>query len=1170
MSAPSRPVTELADAEARRRIVEDLDDTFFVEAAAGTGKTTALVSRLVALVLAGKAELDRVVAVTFTEKAAGEMRLRLRGALEDERQRLPREDEGRVRIERALEQLELARIGTLHGFCSDLLHERPVEAGVDPLFEVCDEGEARRLRQQAFEAWFQQALTDEGEGSRRGARKKEPRRPGLVRMLRRRPARRDAPGPREKLMQAVDALAEHRDFTTPWSRPDGFDRAVEVEQAFKSLEELAELANKAESEEDWLAKNLQEIGDFLVESRRLRAAGDIDGMEAELRRLVKSKRTHWHWKGRGKWFGGGLSREEVIAQRNIAKAELESLFDRADADLAALLQAELREVVESYEELKRRAGRVDFVDLLLYTRRLLQEQPAVREELSARFSHFFIDEFQDTDPLQAEILLRLASDDHQADWRDLEPVRGKLFLVGDPKQSIYRFRRADVALYEVLKQRLMGLGAELLHLTTSFRSVPALQSLVNASFAPVLTGAADGTQAEYVPLSPVRDDPTDRPSVVALPVPAPYGDYGKMVDWRIEESFPKAVGAWVDWLLKDSGWTLPDPESGEQVRIEARHVCLLFRRFRSFRSDATRPYVRELEKRRIPHVQIGGHSFHDREEVLALRNALCAIEWPDDHLRVYATLHGPFFGIGDDVLLDFHQNVGRLHPLRRLEDEDLTDDQRSVADALEVLGRLHRKRNRRPIAETLHRFLALTRAHAALAIWPTGEQALANCLRVIDLARRFERQGATSFRGFVEMLEEDSDRGGIADAPVVEEGTEGVRIMTAHAAKGLEFPVLILVDPTCKEARDTPSRHVDARTGVWAEPLCDCAPTELSDHRELEWNRDVAEAKRLTYVAATRARDILVLPVLGDEEPWGGKRPAGWLTVLDPAVYPADVDRRSGHEAPGCPEFGMDSVPDRPDNAKVSPHDAVMPGLHRPRAGDHSVVWWDPAVLELSVGEQVGLRQQVILQADESGQAEAGARAHEEWQDLRQLRLDNGLQATQVVTKVTELAEHAMTSVEKVTFEEVIGRREDRPGGARFGTLVHAILETEEPGARLKEIEAAAAHQGRLLGATEEEIASASEVASGVLSHPLMQRAAESKDLRRECPVQWPAGDGSLAEGVIDMVFKEADGSWTVVDYKTDRDLEAGRDKHARQVGLYCEALALATGAEVRGVVLMA
>jgi hypothetical protein len=165
-------------------------------------------------------------------------------------------------------------------------------------------------------------------------------------------------------------------------------------------------------------------------------------------------------------------------------------------------------------------------------------------------------------------------------------------------------------------------------------------------------------EGAYVPLERSRSEIVGQPTLIALPVPKPYGDYGSIVNSRIDESFPEGVGAFIAWLIKESGWTVE--EEGRAVPIRPRHIAILFRRFRNFGADVTRSYVRALEARRIPHVLEGGRSFHDREEVVALRNAVTAIEWPDDELKVFTTLRGPFFALGDEALFAFRQYVEHL------------------------------------------------------------------------------------------------------------------------------------------------------------------------------------------------------------------------------------------------------------------------------------------------------------------------------------------------------------------------------------------------------------------------------------------------------------------------------------------------------------------------------
>jgi ATP-dependent helicase/nuclease subunit A len=370
---------------------------------------------------------------------------------------------------------------------------------------------------------------------------------------------------------------------------------------------------------------------------------------------------------------------------------------------------------------------------------------------------------------------------------------------------------------------------------------------INAAFAPIMETSPEHIQAGYVPLKPSRQDVVGRPTVVALPVPRPYGDYGKVVNWRIEESFPDAVAAFVEWLTNESGWIVE--ENDQPVSIRPRHICILFRRFRNFGRDVTRPYVRAMEARLIPHMLVGGRSLHDREEIIAMRNVLTAIEWPDDELKVFATLRGPLFALSDHALLAFRQYIGpdgelrvrRLHPMYPIDRSELAPVAHEVADALELIAQMHRGRNYRPIAQTITTLLDAIRAHAGIALWPTGEQALANCLRLVELARRFEHH-ASSFRAFVESMNEDADQGEVDEAPIVEEGTEGVRVMTVHRTKGLEFPIVILADPTCPATHDKPSRHVDPARQLWLEPLCGCSPVELLDAADDELRRECESA----------------------------------------------------------------------------------------------------------------------------------------------------------------------------------------------------------------------------------------------------------------------------------------------------------------------------------------
>jgi ATP-dependent helicase/nuclease subunit A len=455
-------------------------------------------------------------------------------------------------------------------------------------------------------------------------------------------------------------------------------------------------------------------------------------------------------------------------------------------------------------------------------------------------------------------------------------------------------------------------------------------------------------------------------------------------------------------------------------------------------------------------------------------------------------------------------------------------------------------------------------------MWPTGEQALANCLRMVDLARRFEQRGASSFRAFVERMEADAEAGQAEDAPIVEQGTEGVRMMTVHRAKGLEFPVVILADPTCPAARDNPSRHVDPARRLWLEPLCGCAPVELLEASQEELLRDQAEAVRLAYVAATRARDLLVVPTCGDQPL------TGWLEVLNPALCPANDAMGQAEPVPGAPSFGEESVVDRGPKGMAPDGGCVRPGLHRPRAGTHTVAWWDPNVLMLDVEENVGVRQQRILEADESGTEVArGEQSYSQWKKDRSATVAQASLPTIKVQTATVFAagaglgepDLAQIQLEKISHADV-----ERPSGRRFGALVHAVLAAIDLDASADEIAAVAQANARLIDATAEEVDAAATTVRAALQHPLMQRAATAQALRRETPIQHYREDATLIEGVVDLAFQESTPDfkgWTIVDFKTDREIEKAENQYRAQVAAYVEAVRIATASSARGFLLV-
>jgi ATP-dependent exoDNAse (exonuclease V) beta subunit len=394
---------------------------------------------------------------------------------------------------------------------------------------------------------------------------------------------------------------------------------------------------------------------------------------------------------------------------------------------------------------------------------------------------------------------------------------------------------------------------------------------------------------------------------------------------------------------------------------------------------------------------------------------------------------------------------------------------------------------------------------------------------------------------------------------------------------------VVLADVTCNETMAEPSRTIDPARGLCALRLAGCIPPDLREQRTAELERERGEAARVLYVAATRARDLLVVPVIGDE------RYAGWLEALDPALYPNEARRRQPETSKptGCPAFGSDSVVERPARAPGCER-SVAPGEHRPEAGDHRVVWWDPRVLKLGVEESVGLRQQRLLEADENGtRSEQGIARHAAWQQARaEVRATAAAPSVRVVTATewstgaaptptgTEPSAPARLGAETMAAVRVedVGVSADRPRGKRFGTLVHAVLAVVDLDAEPAQVERVAALQARLLGAPDVERAAAAEAALAALAHPLLRRAAVAGRAglcRRETPVALCLDDGTLVEGVVDVAFRDqAKAEWTVVDFKTDVEIAERLVEYRAQVALYARAIARATGGAAEPVLL--
>ncbi len=770
----------------------------WVEASAGSGKTTDLIRTVTELLGSGQAQLTEIVAITFTEKAAGELKLRLREALEA------------AGLQEPLKQLELAQFSTVHGFCQHLLQENPVEARVDPLFTVLDPGAAGKIFGECFNDWFQTGLQDPRDF------------PALARLQRRRFHPLDyqgrAAGLRPSLQRFAQRLVDHRHCPGDWTAPPaGWQGEMPA-----LLVQLLELSGRYHDElSDWLRRLYRPVG-LALHSYQVQQ----DGREQEACLCVCQKAL----RGMSEPSARMQKQNRAFAAELYAcKLRLDAWKEQADGDLMARLYWELQPLLDEFASRKARMGRLDFLDLLLRTRELLQRG------LKTRYRYLFVDEFQDTDPVQADIVHLLG--------------QHGLYLVGDPKQAIYRFRRGDPAVYSKFQREHQ---LEERHLDNNYRSRAGLVEFLNQAFEPVFQADAYRLQAGYRPMQAQRQDDREQPALLALPFEERPNTPSVQT---IREEMARLTGEFLDWLLRRSGYQVC--ERGRWRPVQDRDVCLLFRAA----AHNLEPILAELDARSITHLSLSGRALHQREEVGAVRTALEAIEWPQDRLSVFATLRGPLFGMDEPLLDGYFTRHQHFDPLQAPEEED------EVARALRFLGELHRERNGRPAGTTLELLLERTGARLHFAQWAQGHQCLANLSRIVRLAWNFEARGATSFRAFVEHLLElaEEDMGSEGLAP--DEGLPGVRLLTVHSSKGLEFPVVILADPATTPVFAV-SEASCPESQRFACGLEDIYPAHFHALKDREEAILRAESDRLAYVAATRARDLLVVPRFSDRESW--------------------------------------------------------------------------------------------------------------------------------------------------------------------------------------------------------------------------------------------------------------------------------------------------------------
>jgi ATP-dependent exoDNAse (exonuclease V) beta subunit len=962
--------------------------------------------------------------------------------------------------------MEKAPISTIHSFCAGLLKEYPVEAGVDPQFALMDEVQSGAFETQTWEHWLKKNLSQ----------------------------------PFEPLFQflRLGGTFEHVDEMKQFIKRNRTLLSIPEPKALPSVEPFKEKwknfliwsrkeAANCEDHGDTLYKPLEK---FWAESQLIEASSK-ENIAFELASLKIPKVGN---KGASKNWG----KERI--------AEIRERFVRLAEDHASVF-APFREAVllnlihwiwgylTEWETQKARSGFLDFDDLLLKTRDLLRDHPDSREEIKQRFDTLFVDEFQDTDPLQVEIVFFLCEKEgrHEKDWKKTVLEPGKLFLVGDPKQSIYRFRRADVAIYEATKERILANGGKVEVLTENFRTVGGLVEWVNERF----LSQFEGSGITYRSLNASREKGKTEgtlPILWGLQVPVPEGAEDTKSFYRRQEA------EWVATYLKDKilqgDWTVSDPQTHERRAVRAGDIALLFR---DLSNDNEEFWEEALRKRDLPYQIIGGKRFYNRPEIVALSTLLTCLSSPADEVACVAVLRGPLFGFSDEELFLHRSDKGAF--LFQEEAKGKMDKAfghlREWFDATRTLG----------VSETLSYLYEHTNLLAITAGQPHGEQRVANLMKVLDQARNLETTQHFTYRAFTQWLTTQQEEGTLeGEAPGPDSSEDRITLMTIHKAKGLEFPI-VFVSTWASDPKDSGSL-VDRKNmaGAFKVGRADLGlkTTNYDLVKQDEEVQQLAENTRLLYVAATRARDCLLLSHF--EMPPEGK-------FQNEKLFAGPLLKSL--EEKGSPVNWAE-----PDSLKESLEDPPVWTVKL--NGDPK----DPAL-----------------------QAEKEKLDSERQQRKTQIESLKGTRTFQSVTSVLGVDEDKKETEER--FWE--GPEPSSPwGGKELGSFTHILLEKAWDW-KPEQILQAAEYYGEKMGLNSVQRAEAAQWVKQTLANPLLQRAKKSERTFRELSLTGKREEYFL-NAVLDLVFLE-EGKWVIVDYKTDRDPNKLAEKYGKQLKHYTKLL---------------
>ena len=853
----------MPDLDARRRALTDFTTNMLVEAAAGTGKTSLMAAR-VAMMIASGIEPSKIAAITFTEPAASELEARIRWTIGELRAGKippalvnvvanPLGADQLAHLDDAAPHLDEITATTIHGFCQGILRSHGLAAGLDPGSRVVDETIAEALFGEVFFDWLKGKLSDDAAED------------GPIAVL----AKDDPLGVVERVRELAILRRDHRTATAP--PPDVSPRPDRTFSATVAAFSRWHANGPGEAGTADLIDDLERLAAFYEEASantdfaglwRLTQPPRVTAMRPKSIDLQPYDRTK-AWKSVLGEVEGERRAVEAEAMFQRVSAAYHLLIGTIAQSLVHELAELLTEVIAAYDQRKRDAAVLDFDDLLTHARLLVCEHPEIRDWLAGRFPHLLVDEFQDTDPLQAEIVFCIAAATRPTRW-DMAQLRpGALFLVGDPKQAIYRFRGADIEAYALAKSIILkSANGCLLAVNANFRSRLEVIEHVNHVFQEVL---AKPGQPGFVPLTAtVNPPPLPFPAAAKLTVDIPR-------DARAEEQREAEAATVAALCARLIGALTIAGADGTERRLRAGDIALLA----PTHTDLWR-YERALEGQGIAVASQAGNALFRRQELQDLLALVRTLADPLDTLAFGALMRGPVVGLTNEELLDITAALQpdadgrRRFQLRSSVEEVAHPLARDVLSKLQGLHRLAAELTPMQLLAYAVEWLNL-RVVMAARHGQRNARALANLDAIVELARPYAVAGLRAFaldlqRGWQRKRRHPEGR--------VDVSGDAVEIVTMHSAKGLEWPVVIAVNSsTLFKPQDQFVYRQSDNTIHWI--VGGIEPPELAAARQEEEFREARQRERLWYVATTRARDLLVIPDLP------GASSRSWSRVMD-------------------------------------------------------------------------------------------------------------------------------------------------------------------------------------------------------------------------------------------------------------------------------------------------